>query len=59
MTPAAAPLSPLAPERRPDLLANVAPKTVLSNWGRPIKGSAPILVTARFSPFPYRIAARN
>ncbi len=59
-TAAAEPASaPPAPAPRPDLLAAAAPKTAFSNWGRPIKGSAPILVTARFAPFPYRIASRN
>jgi hypothetical protein len=58
--PAAGKIEPVpTPEPRPDLLANVAPKTPFSNWGRPIKGSAPILVSARFAPFPYRIASRN
>ena len=51
--------APPSPEPRPNLLAAPAPKTPFSNWGRPIKGSAPILVTARFAPFPYRIASRN
>jgi hypothetical protein len=55
-TPAAAP--PM-PEPRPDLLAPAPPRAPVSNWGRPIKGAAPILVSARFSSFPYRIASRN
>jgi len=63
----ASPVSPPAPEpvvipvptpRPPDfLLARAPPTTALSNWGRPIKGSAPILVSARFAPFPYRLAS--
>ncbi|MGO9390258.1 hypothetical protein [Rhodoblastus sp.] len=51
-------LAPPAPEPRPNPLAAAAPTTPFSHWGRRIKGSAPILVTARFSPFPYRIASR-
>jgi hypothetical protein len=51
--------APPTPEPRPDLLAALPPRAPVSNWGRPIKGAAPILVSARFSPFPYRIASRN
>ena len=48
---------PMPTPRPPDiLLAHNAPATALSNWGRPIKGSAAILVSARFAPFPYRLA---
>jgi hypothetical protein len=53
------PAAPPTPEPRPDLLAALPPRAPVSNWGRPIKGAAPILVSARFSPFPYRIASRN
>ena len=28
-----------------------------SHWGRPISGSAPVLFSARFAPFPYRLAS--
>lgn len=51
--------APPTPEPRPDLIAALPPRAPVSNWGRPIKGAAPILVSARFSPFPYRIASRN
>jgi hypothetical protein len=60
--PAAAPPAPPPPplpEPRPELLAAIAPKAPFANWGRPIRGSAPILVAARFAPFPYRVASRN
>ncbi|WP_294534937.1 hypothetical protein [uncultured Rhodoblastus sp.] len=52
-------VAPATPQPRPDLIAAVAPKAPYSNWGRPIRGAAPILVSARFAPFPYRLASRN
>jgi hypothetical protein len=61
--------APTPPPRPDDILAPssresgskpgpTAPSVPVSNWGRPIKGSAPILVSARFTPFPYRLASR-
>ena len=54
---------PAPPLRPDDILAQPAPapekpSVPASNWGRPIKGAAPILITARFTPFPYRLASR-
>jgi hypothetical protein len=54
-----APTPPPRPDEllaKPAVLAVVAPA---SNWGRRIKGSAPILVSSRFAPYPYRLASRN
>jgi hypothetical protein len=59
LAPPAPAVAAPTPEPRPILLGNVAPKAPFSNWARPIKGAAPILVSARFAPFPYRIASRN
>jgi hypothetical protein len=61
--------APTPPRRPDDLLAQsfgdsgfksgaTAPSVPVSNWGRRIKGSAPILISARFTPFPYRLAVR-
>ncbi len=69
-TPAPAPVessaaktdAPTPPPRPDELLARpaaVAPVAPPSNWGRLIKGSAPILVSSRFAPYPYRLASRN
>jgi hypothetical protein len=61
--PAEAAATPTPPPRPDEYLAKpAAVATVVapvSNWGRRIKGSAPILVSARFAPYPYRLASRN
>jgi hypothetical protein len=44
------------PTPRPPDFTRAPPTTALTNWGRPIKGSAAILVSAHFAPFPYRLA---
>jgi hypothetical protein len=51
--PASAALIPAPPEppQAPELSTAFD-----SNWGRPISGSAPVLFSARFAPFPYRLA---
>jgi hypothetical protein len=55
--PVAPNVVPSPAPRPPDVMfARSAPASLFSNWGRPIKGSAPILVSARFSPFPYHVA---
>jgi hypothetical protein len=54
--------APTPPPRPDELLAKPAAVAVVapaSNWGRPIRGSAPILVSSRFAPCPYRLASRN
>ena len=56
---AVAPTPPPRPDEflaKPAAVATAAPP---SNWGRLIKGSAPILMSARFAPYPYRLAARS
>ena len=69
-TPAPAPIessaaktdAPTPPPRPDELLAKPAAVAVVapaSNWGRLIKGSAPILASSRFAPYPYRLASRN
>jgi hypothetical protein len=64
--PQAQPQAPTPPPRPAELAAPAAPKIAAppgvmpptAAWGRPIRGSAAILATARFSPFPYRIISR-
>jgi hypothetical protein len=54
-----APTPPPRPDEflaKPAAVAAVAP---VSKWGRPIRGSAPILVSSRFAPYPYRLASRS
>jgi hypothetical protein len=66
-SPSAETALPTPPPRPDDMLAQPSaalapapekPSLPVSNWGRPIKGAAPILITARFTPFPYRLARR-
>ncbi|MCI4677073.1 hypothetical protein K9U39_12485 [Rhodoblastus acidophilus] len=47
--PEAAPPVPAPPDRPP------APRTRFSAWTAQIRGSAPVLASARFTPFPYRL----
>ena len=42
------PLAPAAP-----------PSAKVSRWGAPINGAAPVLATARFAPFPYRLTRKG
>ena len=58
-TNAVAPTPPPRPEEFLTKPAAVAPVALPSNWGRLIKGSAPILVSSRFAPYPYRLASRS
>jgi hypothetical protein len=56
---AVAPTPPPRPDEflaKPAAVASVAPP---SNWGHLIKGSAPILLSSRFAPYPYRLASRS
>jgi hypothetical protein len=56
-----APSPPPRPDEflaKPAAVAVVAAVAPVSKWGRPIKGSAPILVSSRFAPYPYRLASR-
>ncbi len=43
-----APLAPAAP-----------PSAKASHWGAPIRGAAPVLATARFAPYPYRLTRKG
>lgn len=58
-TNAGAPTPPPRPDEFLAKPAAVAPVAPPSNWGRLIKGSAPILISSRFAPYPYRLASRS
>lgn len=49
--PAEAPYRPLSPA--------APPPAKVSRWGAPINGAAPVLATARFAPFPYRLTRKS
>ncbi len=57
--PTPAPATPAPPTPAAEAAPTQAEVRISSNWGRPIVGSAPILVSTRFSPFPYRAARRS
>jgi hypothetical protein len=40
-------------------LATVAPRANIPAWNAPIRGAAPVLASARFAPFPYRIIRKG
>ncbi len=53
-------VEPPAPPRRPEIFAQAPLRAApTSLWGRPIPGSASILLAARFTPFAYRQVARD
>jgi hypothetical protein len=49
--------APPEPPFRPLAPASAPPRA--SRWGVPIRGSAPVLATARFAPFPYRLIRKS
>jgi hypothetical protein len=57
-TPQPATAEPSEPPFRP-LAPGAAPSAKVSHWGAPISGAAPVLATARFAPFPYRLIRKG
>ncbi len=61
---AAMPVAAAKQTERPPLpavhpLATVTPRVNIPAWDAPIRGAAPVLASARFAPFPYRIIRKG